>query len=134
MARTEPKPHNDMPGSTLTSDSGIEWAPSLTPGTSHHMCGRKSPPITPSSVVHTPGSKTSSPASSLAAESSQLTTPALTPSISPHTSTCSLTPRSRVPGTAGTGSSLDGELIYICKYLVQFLPAPTPKTKDSAIK
>ena len=80
VAGTEPKPHNDMPGSTLTSDSDTELAPSLTPGTSLHTCVHKSPPVIPSSVVHTPGSKTSSPASSLAAESSQLTTHALTPS------------------------------------------------------
>ena len=89
---------------------------SVTPGTPPHLCGSKSPSLSTGSVVYTPGLNTSSPASSSAAS---------TPSSS------SYTPHPRSAGS--TESSPGGELRYISKYLVQFVPAP-PNTKASTAK
>ena len=124
-AGTEAKPNSDTPDSATesahksqleSSSSGAESMTSLTPGLPPHTCDCNSPSVAAALVVRTPG-----PSPSSSGEEST----ALCASVP----SSSLTQCSRI-----LESSPDDELKYISKYLVQFVPAPTPKTKDSAAK
>ena len=111
LTMSEPTGLDDTLGSTstsLNSDSAVE------PAHKSHS----------SSVL---GSQTPPPTSSFNADSVQsaeINPPSLTPGSS---CTCGF----KSPGS--TQSSPDGELSYISKYLVQFVPSP-PTTKASAAK
>ena len=123
-AGTEAKPNSDTPDSATesahksqleSSSSGAESMTSLTSGPPL-TCDCKSPSVAAGLVVRTPEPSPSSSGKELTA-------------LCASVPSSSLTPCSRIPG-----SSPDDELKYISNYLVQFVPAPTPKTKDSAAK
>ena len=123
LARTEAKPNSDTPDSATepahksqleSSSSGAESMTSLTSGPPL-TCDCKSPSVAAGLVVCTPEPSSSSSGEELTA-------------LCASVLSSSLTPCSRIPG-----SSPD-ELKFISKYLVQFVPAPTPKTKDSVAK